>query len=84
MTLWELLHLERVYADYSDIAVFMYFYTENKRPPITLDPELACFASILMRCWPSDPTGRPTMQQVIDEIKSSLDESHMLHAVELD
>ncbi|GBB83583.1 hypothetical protein RclHR1_10290005 [Rhizophagus clarus] len=63
MIMWELTTGCKPFADFEHDVVLIFKILDGKRPKITQDtPE--CFASLMKKCWDSNPLKRPTIDEI--------------------
>jgi serine/threonine protein kinase len=67
MIMWELTSGCKPFADFDHDTDLIYKIIDGKRPEITNDtPE--CFANLIKRCWDSDPSKRPHIEEIRNTI----------------
>jgi len=66
--LWEMTHRQIPFGRDSGLQAAFAVAVERRRPEIRLTPVLAPFCDLIQRAWSHDPSGRPTMSCVVNEI----------------
>jgi serine/threonine protein kinase len=67
MTMWELTTGCKPFSNVEHVTDLIYEIIDGKRPEITNDTP-KCNAKLMKRCWNSNPSNRPTMDEICDYI----------------
>jgi len=62
---WETLHRQVPFTGFAPLQAAFAVAMEQARPPINLSSELHAYGPLIERCWATDPTQRPGMDQVV-------------------
>jgi serine/threonine protein kinase len=74
MIMWELTTGCKPFANVEHDANLIYKIIDGKRPEITNDtPE--CYANLMKKCWDSNPSNRPTINEFWSSVIKWLDET---------
>lgn len=65
--LWELMHQQMPFYDYSPLQAAFAVAMEKRRPPIALNKELESYGPLISRCWQHRPDARPESDEVVCE-----------------
>jgi serine/threonine protein kinase len=67
MIMWELTTGYKPFVNVEHDINLIYEIIDGKRPEITYDtPE--CFATLMKKCWDSNPSKRPTIDEIYDSV----------------
>jgi len=88
MLLWEIAHQQVPFEGDNPLQAAYAVAMEERRPPISLRPELEPFSDLIKCCWEQQPSTRPDMDEVVQRLigidaqvgKASVDEPAALTA----
>jgi len=67
LLLWEVMHEMKPFGDKTGVEAAL-AAAHGERPQIALCGERACFEPIIRACWAHDPSERPNMHEVLQEL----------------